>query len=294
VERTFQKKIADFSLIGAGRLGTALALGLVAKGLTLKVISDCSLKKARILRRLAGQGRATTDNLKAASSAGILFLCVPDDLIPEVVREISVADFTYKTVFHTSGASSSALLEPLARRGAAIASFHPVQTFATLKTDPAIFKGIYFGLEGQSQAIAIGMQLAKKLGGHCLLLADEDKPVYHLACSVSSNFLVVLLAEVKRLLETLGFEEKAFLEIIEPLLKRTLQNVKNLGLEKSLTGPVVRGDLKTVRSHLTITSKFPAFDRIYRAMALEALKIGEKTGLDKDKVRALRRLLKQK
>jgi len=108
------------------------------------------------------------------------------------------------------------------------------------------------------------------------LLSAAEKPLYHLALSISSNFLIILLYEVKKLLTAAGLEEEAILEILTPLLNKTLQNVKSLGLEPSLTGPVVRGDLKTVEKHLAVISSNPGLDRIYRAIALEALKLAEK------------------
>jgi len=283
-----------FSVIGAGRVGTALALALCRKGLELKYLADRSPARARKARKLIGQGRATGDNRLAARSAGLVFICVPDDLIPEVVKEISEVELSGKYIFHTSGALSSDLLQPLARKGARVASFHPAQTFAEEVSEPGIFKGIYIGLEGQPEAVELGKMLAARLGAQALLLSAAEKPLYHLALSISSNFLVTLLSEVKELLKTAGLEESAVLEILTPLLNKTLQNVKNLGIDSSLTGPVVRGDLKTVEKHLAITAGSPGLDKVYRAMALEALRLAEKRGLSRGKIKALKRLLEQK
>lgn len=283
-----------FSVIGSGRVGTALALALCRKGLELKYLADRSPARARQASKLIGEGRATGDNRLAVRSARLIFICVPDDLIPEVVRDISVADLNGKFVFHTSGAHSSELLLPLARKGARVASFHPAQTFAEEVSEPGIFQGIYIGLEGQPEAVEIGKKLAARLGAQTLLLSAAEKPLYHLALSISSNFLVILLFEVKELLKMSGLEEAASLEILTPLLNKTLQNIKNLGVEASLTGPVVRGDLKTVEMHLAITARKPGLNRIYRTMALEALRLAEKRGLSRAKIKALKRLLVQK
>jgi predicted short-subunit dehydrogenase-like oxidoreductase (DUF2520 family) len=283
-----------FSVIGSGQVGSALALALSRKRFRLQIVSDCSIWKARQVRKIVGQGRATTDNLVAASSADIIFICVPDDLISEVVKDIAIIDFKGKYVFHTSGACSSKLLEPLACKGAAVASFHPVQTFAGRIPQPEIFRGIYFGIEGQPKARQFGKKLAARLGARTLVLSAEEKPVYHLACSISSNFLVLLLFEVKELLKSIGLEEKDILEILTPLLNKTLQNVKKLGTEKSLTGPVVRGDYQTVKKHLAITSTKPGLDDLYRSLAREALLIGQKRGLNEDKIKALKQLLERK
>jgi len=284
----------NFSLIGAGRVGKALALALTKKGLKLQVVSDHNLPLARELIKVAGQGKATADNLSTVNPAEIIFICVPDDEIKRVVEEIFIKDFRGKTVFHTSGACPSSLLEPLAKKGASIASFHPIQTFTSQQAGVEIFKGIFFGLEGQPAALKLGLRLVRKLGAQALLIEAEDKPLYHLACSISSNFLIVIIFEVKELLRTIGLEEREVLEILYPLLNKTLQNVKELGIEPSLTGPLVRGDLETVKKHLAITASRPELDKVYRSVALEGLKLARKRGLAEEKVRALRHLLEHK
>ncbi|HAR35815.1 MAG TPA: DUF2520 domain-containing protein [Acidobacteria bacterium] len=282
------------SIIGAGRVGTALAAALTRKGLNLKYLADPLPGRARQARKMIGQGRATTDNKLAARSAGIIFICVPDDLIPVVVKELQDLDWQGKYVFHTSGACASDLLRPLSAKGARVASFHPAQTFAGDLPEPGLFKGIFIGLEGQPEAVKLGQKLAARLGAQALLLSAREKPLYHLALSISSNFLIVLLNEVRELLRASGLEEKTILEILTPLLDKTLQNVKKLGIESSLTGPVVRGDLGTVKKHLALTSKQPGLDRAYRALASQALKIAGRRGLNPKKIRALKRLLEQK
>jgi len=281
----------DFSIIGAGRVGTALAVALAARNWKLKVIADAVPEKARRLKKMVGQGRATTEAQQAVRQAELIFLCVPDSQIEKVVSQIAKEEVKNKYFFHTSGALSSSLLTPLKEKGARVGSFHPVQTFATETPEKDLFRGIFIGLEGQPEAVRLGLKIARTLRSQVILLSPEDKPAYHLACSISSNFLVVLLSEIKDIMESISLDEKTTLELLTPLLKKTLHNVKKLGVEESLTGPVVRGDAETVKKHLEITARFPGLDRIYRAMALEALKIAEKQGLKENSLKALKRLL---
>ncbi len=284
----------SFSIIGAGKVGVSLGLALVSKGLRLKYISDCNPDAARRAKKIIKTGKMTQDNRLATQAAEISFICVPDGLIRKVVRELSELDLDGHYIFHTSGAVTSRVLRPLSRQGAVVASFHPVQTFATTCPDPDIFRGIFFSLEGDEKAIELGQSLAEKLQSGVILISPANKPLYHLACSMASNFMVVLLAEVKNLFELLGLDEKASLEVIYPLLSRTLLNVKELGCEQSLTGPILRGDLKTVKGHLKALSSQPDLEKLYRLMSLEALKMAEKRGLSASKVKALKRLLVQK
>jgi len=284
----------SFSIIGAGKVGVSLGLALVSKGLRLKYISDCNPDAARRAKKIIKTGKMTQDNRLATQAAEISFICVPDGLIRKVVRELSELDLDGHYIFHTSGAVTSRVLRPLSRQGAVVASFHPVQTFATTCPDPDIFRGIFFSLEGDEKAIELGQSLAEKLQSGVILISPANKPLYHLACSMASNFMVVLLAEVKDLFELLGLDEKACLEVIYPLVSRTLLNVRELGCEQSLTGPILRGDLKTVKEHLKALSSQPDLEKLYRLMSLEALKVAEKRGLSASKVKALKRLLVQK
>jgi predicted short-subunit dehydrogenase-like oxidoreductase (DUF2520 family) len=284
----------SFSIIGAGKVGTSLGLALASKGFKLKYISDCNPDARRQARRVIKKGQTTGDNRLATKAAEINFICVPDGSIRNVVKELSNLDLGGHYVFHTSGAVSSRVLRPLARQGAQVASFHPVQTFATTCPDPDIFRGIFFSLEGEAKAVELGQSLAEKLQSGVILISPANKPLYHLACSMASNFMVVLLSEVKDLFELLGLDEKAFLEVIYPLLTRTLLNIKELGCEQSLTGPILRGDLKTVKEHLRALSSKPDLQKLYRLMSMEALKMAEKRGLGSDKVKALKHLLVQK
>ena len=284
----------SFSIIGAGKVGTSLGLALVSKGFKLKYISDCNPDARRQARRVIKKGQTTGDNRLATKAAEINFICVPDGSIRNVVKELSNLDLGGHYVFHTSGAVSSRVLRPLARQGAHVASFHPVQTVATTRPDPDIFRGIFFSLEGEAKAVELGQSLAEKLQSGVILISPANKPLYHLACSMASNFMVVLLSEVKDLFELLGLDEKACLEVMYPLLTRTLLNIKELGCEQSLTGPILRGDLKTVKEHLRALSSKPDLEKLYRLMSMEALKMAEKRGLSSDKVKALKHLLVQK
>ncbi|MBC7363243.1 MAG: DUF2520 domain-containing protein [Candidatus Aminicenantes bacterium] len=285
------RKLKDFSIIGAGRVGTALAAALTAQNWNLKVIVDSVPEKARRLRKMIGQGQASAEASQAVRRSELIFLCVTDSQIEKVVRQIVKEEVQNKYFFHTSGALSSSLLAPLKEKGARVGSFHPIQTFATETPEKNLFRGIFIGLEGQPEAVRLGLKIARTLKSQVILLSPENKPAYHLACSISSNFLVVLLSEIKDIMKSIGLDEETTLNLLTPLLNKTLHNVKKLGIEASLTGPVIRGDAETVKKHLEITARFPGLDRIYRAMALEALKIAEKHGLEEYRLKALKRLL---
>jgi predicted short-subunit dehydrogenase-like oxidoreductase (DUF2520 family) len=282
-----------FSIIGAGRLGTTLGAALVKKGWDLCVIADRDPAAAREGRRIIGRGTATSDLGKAARRAQVLFLCVPDDRVKSVAAKLARTGVALAgcRVFHTSGLLAASVLEPLRKKGARTASLHPIQSFPEKAGTPGLFRGIFWGLEGEADAVRTGRAVVKTLGGRALILSEEDKPLYHAACSLAANGFVSLQAAAAAALDAAGVRQKTAIAVLLPLVQGTLQNVKKLGLNRALTGPVVRGDIETVRKHLEALGSHPAQKEMYRLLGREALKIAATRSLPARKIRALKRLL---
>ncbi len=285
------------SIIGAGRLGTSLASALAKKGYSIRVLSCRRSFSAKESQKIIGQGKALTDNVQAARLGDLLFLCLPDEEIEKIAAQLAASDIDWskKFVFHCSGLFPSEILKALKDKGAATASFHPVQSFPHKKIDPAHFKNVYFGLEGNGRALAMARKIVQRLGGHPFILKAKDKAIYHSACSLASNFLVVLLEMAVSLLKQTGLDEEKALQILLPLVQGTLHNVKKFNIGTSLTGPVVRGDQKSLKSHLKALSAFPSYQETYRKLAKQALEIARREKrLPWSRIRAMKRLLEEK
>jgi predicted short-subunit dehydrogenase-like oxidoreductase (DUF2520 family) len=285
-----------FSIVGAGRLGTALGAALVRRGWRIALIVDADPRSAREGRRLIGAGRATTALGPSSRPGDVVIVAVPDGAVGRVAAALarSGLSWTGRTVLHTSGLLPARALEPLRRRGARTASLHPAQTFSRKDTPASAFKGITWGIEGGPEAVETAGSIVRGLGGHVLLLSEKNKPLYHAACALASNAFVALEWTAGGLLRTAGIEGKDAFKILLPLVQGTLQNVKNFGLEKALTGPVVRGDAATVGKHLEALRGDPAAGEIYRVMGRQVLGLARRSGLPESKVRALRRLLEDR
>ena len=282
-----------FSIVGAGRLGTMLGAALVRRGWTAVAIIDKDVRAARESRRIIGQGAATTDFLRLAKAADIVVITVPDDAVGQVAGKLARSGISWsgKTVFHASGLLPARVLEPLRKRGARIASVHPVQSFPRKDAPPSIFKGITWGVEGDPAAVAAAEEMVRGLRGNILLLSEKDKPLYHAACSLASNAMIALGWTASGMLGAAGIGEKAAAGILSPLLQGTLQNVKDLGPEKALTGPILRGDAATVRQHLKALRDDPPARGVYLVMGKQILRLAEKGGMPASRVRTLKRLL---
>jgi predicted short-subunit dehydrogenase-like oxidoreductase (DUF2520 family) len=286
----------SFSIVGAGRLGTVLGTALVRRGWTAAVIVDKDARAARESRRIIGRGAATTDVRRLAKAAGVVIIAVPDDAVGRVAAGLARSGVTWagRSVFHTSGLLPARILEPLRKRGASIASVHPIQSFPRKDAPPSIFRGITWGVEGDPAAVAAAGGMVRGLRGNILLLSEKDKPLYHAACSLASNAMIALEWTASSMLGAAGIEEKAAADMLFPLVQGTLQNVKNLGPRKALTGPILRGDVATVREHLEALRRDPHAREVYVVMGKQALRLAEKSGLPAGRVRNLKRLLEGK
>ena len=201
------------AVVGAGRLGTALAPALRAVGVEVS---------GPHARGFDGRG------------ADIVLLCVPDDHIAQAASVISPGPF----LGHCSGATSLAFLRAGAAPGRAF-SIHPLITAAPNGTR---FAGASAAVAGASEAaVTVATALADALGMRAFSVADDDRPAYHAAAAMAANFLVTLQWAAARLLESASVDPA----VVLPLARQALDNWADLG-SGALTGPVARGDLGTV------------------------------------------------
>jgi predicted short-subunit dehydrogenase-like oxidoreductase (DUF2520 family) len=209
-------------VVGPGRLGTALAAALREAG-------------------VAVDGPAGRGEIPAGCDA--IVLCVPDGEIDAAAVAIAGAA---PLVGHTSGATSLSALGPA---GGATFGLHPLQTFSGGSTGLVAFAGAGCAIAGSTaEALAFAADLARALGMTPFEIDDEGRAAYHAAASVASNFLVTLQAAAERIAAGAGLEPEQARQLLAPLLRRTVDNVAELGPERALTGPVARGDHATVEA----------------------------------------------
>jgi predicted short-subunit dehydrogenase-like oxidoreductase (DUF2520 family) len=182
-------------------------------------------------------------------------------------------------VAHTSGAKTAAVLDPLAEQGAAAMSFHPMQTFAP-DTPPVAFEGIFVGVEGNDRAVAAGEILARAIGARPVRLTPEEKARYHCAAALASNGLVALLSVVEEVFGTgRPGDRTSAVDLVGPLVEQTWLNLKENAPESVLTGPIARGDVDTVRSHLdALTATTPHLVPLYATLSTELVRVAVRGG----------------
>ena len=219
------------AIVGADRLGQALAAALPAAGIAV----DGPL------------GRGSD-----GAGAGIVLLCVPDAEIRAAARCIPAGPL----VGHCSGATGLDALAPHEAFG-----LHPMMT---VTEQGAEFAGAGAAIGGTTdRALAVAAALAQALGLRPFEIEDADRAAHHAACSIASNFLITLEDAAESLEVAAGGRR----ELLVPLVRAAVENWAREGAG-ALTGPIARGDEATVaRQRAAVADRTPEFAAAFDALA---------------------------
>lgn len=283
------------AIIGLGKVGTAVGYLLRLSGYEVSAVADQSAGALKDGIGYTG-GRACSDPVQASLLADSIFITTTDDFIESVCNEISEGGGVGpgKRVVHMSGAGGLDLLESARRSGAQVASIHPLQSFADVKGVIESIPGSTFGITAEGEIKDWAIRVVRDLGGMPFFVSEEDKPLYHAAACMASNYLVTLMNMVEGIYRHLGMDAGEAVKAFWPLVRGTMKNMEDRGIEKSLTGPIARGDSGTIRRHLKILkSKMPELLDVYCEMGLFAVEIGLKNNtLSEDRADEIKSLLK--
>jgi predicted short-subunit dehydrogenase-like oxidoreductase (DUF2520 family) len=253
-------------VVSAGRVGAALGVALARAGHELVAVSGVSTESLRrAARMLPGVPVLAPDEVVAA--ADFVLLAVPDDALRPLVAGLASTGAWREgqLVAHTSGAQGIDALDAAAARGVLALALHPVMTFAGRPEDPDRIAGATFGVTAPDELRPVAEALVVEMGGEPVWVPEGARPLYHAALTIGSNHLVTLVNDALGLLDGAGVEQPE--RLLAPLLSAALDNVLRLG-DAALTGPVSRGDVATLGTHLrTLAAQAPAVLPSYVAMA---------------------------
>jgi len=277
-------------VLGAGKVGSAVAALLGGAGLVVAAVTTRSVATAEPAAALVG-AEPGTDNAAAAKLGDIVLVTTNDDAIAGVVAEAAEkgAFRPGQLVMHMSGALPLSVLAPAAEAGAAIGCAHPMQSFATAQDALRLIGGSVFGITSGPGAAELLGAVVGVLGGQAVVVADANKVLYHAAAVVASNYLVALEDVAAHLLVEAGFDEESALAALQPLVSGTVGNIGALGTTNALTGPIVRGDVDTVRRHTEALRDLSGGElELYRTLGRRTVEIARRRGqLDAETIRAL-------
>ena len=277
--------------IGAGTVGTALAVRFSNKGYPIKAVTSRSITSAERLSKEVAGCEVVHSAQAVADVAGLVFVTTPDDVIASVVKPIKW--HSGQSVVHCSGAGSLDILEPARLMGAQVGGFHPLQTFASVSYAIENISGSTFALEAEEPLLSTLKELAIALEGYWVRLKAEDKVLYHAAAVMACNYMVTLVKLATDMWKVFGVDTPEASRALVPLLKGTVGNIANVGLPNCLTGPLARGDVGTIKKHLNaLKESAPALLPMYCALGLETIPVALAKGkIEKDKAEEIRFLL---
>ncbi|PYE56466.1 Rossmann-like and DUF2520 domain-containing protein [Deinococcus yavapaiensis] len=257
--------------LGAGRVGTTLALGWRRVGRDVRAAWSRSGRKISDVECLP----APQDVLDACD---VVFVTVADAAVESTASAVTWSD--RHLAVHCAGALDLDVLEAARRAGAKVASLHPLQTFADPDTTLTTLRGAAFTIEGDDESAALLSTLASDLGGRSLRLPAGHRALYHASAQYVGAFLTTLLRESAFLWRALGVSERDALAALVPLAVGTLRSAEAVGPVGALAGPLARGDAPTVERHLAALPE--AHLDLYRALSLRALELARERGLQDD------------
>jgi predicted short-subunit dehydrogenase-like oxidoreductase (DUF2520 family) len=261
---------SGIAIVGAGNLANALAISLREAGYEIEAIVGRPTSQARA-RRLAATvaARAFTD-LPRNLGASVVWFCVPDGEIRKVSNaSANKINWTGRVALHSSGALASDELDALRKKGAAIGSVHPLMTF--VRGSRPKLTSVPFVIEGDRRAAQIAKGIVKELGGRAYSIRKEQKAAYHAWGTFASPLLTALLAASERVAGAAGIPKRQAQARMIPILRQTLENYASFGAAAGFSGPIIRGDIDTVKRHLRVLRGMPQVGEVYRALALAAV-----------------------
>lgn len=254
-------------VVGAGRVGAVLGSALRAVGHPVVAASGISAaSRDRVDALLAGVPLLEVPAV--VERAELVLLTVPDDALGPLVAGLAELGAWQpgQIVLHTSGRYGTDILAPARAAGAIPLAVHPAMTFTGTSLDLVRLEGCCFAVTAPAPVLPIGQALVVELGGEPVVLAEAARPLYHAALAHGANHLVVLVAQAAQALAAAGVHEPG--RMLGPLLTAALDGALRAehgqtgragqGAIATMTGPVVRADVGTVRDHLAVLIELAA------------------------------------
>ena len=283
------------AILGLGKVGTAV--GFLLRQAGYRIVAVASRSKASLTQGIVYTGGKPYLNFSAAAlTANCIIITTSDDAIAHVCKKISRERGIRPgaKVIHMSGAGGLDLLESAQDAGAHVACIHPLQSFADVDGAIRNIPGSTFGITSADEIKEWSVQMVRDLGGVPFFIADADKPLYHAAACIASNYLTTLIHMVEEIYQSLGLSREVTIRAIWPLVMGTIANIKTKGTVQALTGPVARGDAGTIKKHAeALRNKLPALLQAYSALGILTADVGlKKKTLSPETARLIKELLK--
>lgn len=308
-----QKKKQPVSIIGAGRMGTALGLALKAAGHQIDVVVTLRPAHARraanaIGGRTLGLAASQLSRLRPTqmdrlTNSSFLLIATPDDAIHDLAGQLAMIFKSVGTIkarnrriaIHTSGALSSIALLPLQSAGFAIGSLHPLVSISDSRSGAKSFARAFFSVEGDPAAVRLANSIVRDFGGQAFTIKARHKSLYHAAAVVASPHLVALLDIALEMLGRCGLSSRRARQVLMPLMESTVANLSKQTPAAALTGTFKRGDVATVRRHLAAMKSERLGDALaaYQLLGKRSIGLARQAGVERSELDQIERLIEE-
>ncbi len=253
---------ADISIIGAGNLAWHLGPALDNAGYAVREVFSRNSKNARKLTERLYDAQVAESLDFSASPSKIFLVCVPDDAIEAVVREMILPDNSI--LIHTSGSKPRQVLDFAAAEATGV--FYPLQTFS--KERKVDFSTIPIFIEADGEATEkFLLKMGKAISRQVIKLNEYQRLALHVAAVFASNFTNHILRLANEIMEANSLNP----EWLHPLVAETMNKAMELGPEAAQTGPAKRGDLETLDRHMEFLKHINDLASIYRLISQDII-----------------------
>jgi predicted short-subunit dehydrogenase-like oxidoreductase (DUF2520 family) len=260
-------------VLGAGRAGRSLARALVHAGVDVVGLHGRHRDDATVPPVTAG------DVPVALGRASVVLVTVRDAQLGDALRQLAATRLAAgAVVLHASGAMDPVEAELLRARGHGVGTMHPLVPLADPARAVDVLRDAWIGVDGDASAIAAATALAARLGAHALTIPPGEKPRYHAAAVFAANFPVVVAALAERLLEEAGIAEGQARAATVGLMGAAVSNLEKGRPHDVLTGPIARGDVTSVRGHLSVLADDAPALAAYVTLSRAALTLARERG----------------
>lgn len=281
------------SIIGAGRLGGALAIALRRKDYKIEAVAACRFETARrVAEQISPRPKIlTAETLAELPPSKIVFITTPDPEIEPTAASLTANyNFNSEIVFlHTSGSLSSDVLRKLKEKGASVGSLHPLVSVSDSIAGAEKFADAFFCVEGEPRAVAAAKQIAADLGGESFEINPEFKTLYHAAAVMTAGHLVALFDVAAETLSRCGIEKTEAHRVLLPLARSALENLSRQTPAAALTGTFARADVETMRGHLAALQSNEAALKVYLELGRRSIKLASEQGADGERLAEMSR-----
>jgi predicted short-subunit dehydrogenase-like oxidoreductase (DUF2520 family) len=282
--------VKSVSIVGVGRVGGALALGLSKGPYQIdKLIYRTEPARAREINTQIPGSEAVSFSENVSIDSEIVLISTQDSQIPAAAQWLAEHISDDPIVFHTSGALSSNLLDGLTQKGCRTGSIHPLVSISSPETGVEHFAGSFFCLEGHSDAVREGQRMVAALGGVAFTIDTRYKTLYHASAVTACGHLVALFDAALEMMTKCGLSAADAKRILLPLVNSTVENLNEQSTAEALTGTFARADVETFVRHLqALNNVSEDLLEIYLLLGERSLELASKQGVSADRIESLR------